>query len=106
MTDKQRIRFLSEKYERAKEERRGVCGSYLNEKSFNELIRKGYRHHVFSNGKVDTLFRHEAQDEVNNLRDSGHYARVIVNPCHNIKGGQTYSIMYRNRPRTAGKSLS
>ena len=100
MTDHQRFEFLSQKYKATKEARRGVNGTYLNEKSFNDLMEKGYRYYVFENGKIEVPFRHVAQEQVEEMRNNGCFARVIVNPCHNIKGAQTYSVLWKRKAKS------
>jgi len=100
MTNEQRIRFLSEKYKADKESRRGKGVSYLNDKSMESLIKKGYAIYLIDNKKNETNFLHKAQEIVAELRGMGNFARIIVNPCHMIKGAQTYSVYYRSKNNT------
>lgn len=100
MTRDQRIHFLSVKYEAAKEARRGKGISYLNDEGLSDLVKKGYQLHVFTSGRTSTNFLLVAQESVADLRGRGNYARIVVNPCHNIKGAQTYSVYYRSKKQT------
>lgn len=98
MTNKQRSDFLSDSYEARKAARRGNSFSYLNDEQLKSLFDKGYDYYVFSDGKRETYFKECAKEEVAILRDGKkNFARIVVNPSHNIRGAQTYSILWKAR---------
>ena len=98
MSDKQRSNFKSMQYERMKEERRGNSFSYLSDGALQKLFDKGYDYHKFDNDKSEIGSTEIAKEVVEELRNGKkHYARIVVNPCYNIKGAQTYSILKKRR---------
>jgi len=97
MSPKQRHKFLAEKHEAGLRARRGKGVSYLSDLEFKKLELKGYRCYVFEYGKMETRFLHVAKGQVKEMRKNGCYARVVANPCYNIKGCKTYSVLWRRR---------
>ena len=85
------------KHARMLEERRGVCANYLGDKARQSLVDKGYSEHVFENKKRETFSVLHAKDVVENLRKKGHFARIVVNPCYNIRGGQAYAVWFKEK---------
>ncbi len=97
MTDKQRNEWDAMQYRARLEARRGSQRNYLSEEKRDQLISNGYKYYIFENGKKETNFAFHAKDMVMKLRESGHYARVVVDSSPNIKGTQTYCILYKQR---------
>jgi len=98
MTDKQRLKFQSMQYEAAKEARRGNSFAYLSDGQLQLLFDKGYDYHKFDNDKTEIRSSDICKDIVNSLRkNKAHFARIVVNPCYNIRGFQSYSILKKKR---------
>lgn len=106
MTPEQRLEFQSMQYEAMKKARRGNSFYYLNDEARQKLIDKGYEYYDFPTakyrskkyGNFETISIQHAKDGVELLRSGKkHFARIVVNPCHNIKGSQTYSILFKKR---------
>ena len=104
MTERQRMQFLTQAYQARKESRRGKCADYLSDEKREELKAKGYIEHQFECGKFETSSILYAKEVVLKLRNDNNFARVAVNPCYNIKGGQSYSILFR--PKKTRQTIS
>lgn len=97
MTNEQRIAWDANSYKLRLEANKGKGTSYLNDNQLQDLMKKGYQYYFFDNGKTDTNFLFSAQDKVKELRSLGNFARIVVNSCYNIRGGQTYSVIWRGK---------
>lgn len=97
MTDKQRHEWDVMQYKARLKAHRGSQRNYLSEEKRDDLISKGYKNYIFDTGKPETHFDFIAKDKVKQLRESGHFARVVVNPAYQIKGTQTYCIYYKQK---------
>lgn len=99
MTDKQRIEFLADKYQKTKESRRGNSFEWWNDGKHDNLIEnKGYKLFVFEgsfNRDSFTTGQIEAQEKVKELRDSNHYARVVCGYSQCMQKIKSFSVIYK-----------
>lgn len=96
MSDKTRLEFTTNAIKARNEARRGNSFTYLNEQQREDLEGKGYDEYQFDDGKHECGSSLYCKDIVTELRNTNHYARIVVNPC-DIRGCQTYSIWYKKR---------
>lgn len=99
MTREQRSDFLTHKYERTKESRRGDSFPYWNEKMHNQLFSNGYDIYEFLTGfdKEATSSITLAKDIVEVLRDNGNYARIICGYSQNRQRIRMFTIYYKTK---------
>jgi len=97
MTYEQRRDWDLMQYQAKLEARRGNNFSYLNDEQREDLEKKGYKKFIFDDDKKETPYSRYAKECVKTLRESGHFARIVVNPCYKIIGGQTYSVWYKKK---------
>lgn len=96
MTPEQRRDFISRSRQATNEARRGWSFQYYSDELEKDLTSKCYKQWEFDGGH-DTISIMCAKEQAEHLRKKGYYARVIVYPCCNIKGAQTYAVWYKRK---------
>ena len=97
MNDKQRSEFQSYQYKRMLEERRGHNYKYHSDELEESLKEKGYEWYDFGSGLEQTNFEDEAIEAVENLRETGHYARIICERMKVVQRVKYYSVAYKRK---------
>lgn len=84
-------------YKRMLEERKGHNYQYYTDDIGKELEEKGYEFYLFTNrmNRKDeaTQFEHVAKEVVEQLRNSGHFARIICGYDQNVQRIKMYSVV-------------
>lgn len=97
MTDKQRLEFDLLAYKRKKEAQKGFNFQYYSEELEKDLKNKGYKWYVFSPFMTETKSVLFAKEEVEKLRNSGYYARIICGRTKTPQREKHYSIAYKKK---------
>lgn len=86
------------KYQRMLEERRGHNYQYPNNEQQlkNEVL--GYKHHIFEDGRQETMSETKAKKVVEQYRSTGYFSRIV---CYSnaIARAKYFSVIYRKKKR-------
>jgi hypothetical protein len=96
MTEGQRLKFFSWSYKTMLESRRGHNYEYWSEKH-DELLENGWKMFEFKHRAEASSSENIAKNKVDELRQSGHYARIVCGLQKNVQRIKMYSIIYKLR---------
>jgi hypothetical protein len=89
-------------YQLMKENNRGHNYQYWNDDIHGKLLNEGWELHRFEKVRFDEALDHtmselNAKEIVNELRQSGYYARIIVGMHKNVQKRKTFSIIKKKK---------